>query len=121
MAQRPYSYKQAGVDLQAADQLVGRIAPLLRRTYGPRVLDRHGLFAGLFCLDYEERLFRRSYRQPVLVGCTDGVGSKVLVAAGMGRLDTVGIDLVAMSVNDAICGAVLPLAYSAPMRVITGP
>jgi phosphoribosylformylglycinamidine cyclo-ligase len=111
MAQRPYSYKQAGVDLEAAEALVGRIAPLLRRTYGPRVLDRHGLFAGLFCLDYEERLFRRSYRQPVLVGCTDGVGSKVLVAAGMGRLDTVGIDLVAMSVNDLVTTGAEPLFF----------
>lgn len=79
----------------------------MRSTYGPRVCKhRHGGFAGLFRLDYDEQLFRRNYQRPVLVACTDGVGTKVLVAIQMNRLSTIGIDLVAMNVNDLItCGA----------------
>jgi phosphoribosylformylglycinamidine cyclo-ligase len=100
------TYSQAGVNLQAADELVRRIGPLVRRTYGPRVLPSHGGFAGLFRLDFDSKLLARNYREPVLVACADGVGSKVLVAAEAGRLDTVGIDLVAMNVNDLLtCGA----------------
>jgi phosphoribosylformylglycinamidine cyclo-ligase len=100
------TYRQAGVSIEAADDFEDRIGPLVRRTYGPRVLAAHGGFAGLFNLDYDERLFARNYRKPVLVACTDGVGSKVLVAAAARRYDTVGIDLVAMSVNDMLtCGA----------------
>ncbi len=100
------TYEQAGVNLAAADAFVDRIGPLVRRTYGPRVLASHGGFAGLFRLDYDERLFARNYRDPVLVACTDGVGSKVLVAAQARRWNSVGIDLVAMSVNDMLtCGA----------------
>jgi phosphoribosylformylglycinamidine cyclo-ligase len=100
------TYRDAGVDLAAADALVERIAPAVRRTYGPRVLGGHGGFAGLFRLDHDTKLFARNYRDPVLVSCTDGVGSKVLVAAQARRYDTVGIDLVAMSVNDLLtCGA----------------
>jgi phosphoribosylformylglycinamidine cyclo-ligase len=100
------TYRDAGVNLDAADELVARIAPAIRRTYGPRVLPSHGGFAGLFRLDHDSRLFAQNYDDPVLVSCTDGVGSKVLVAAQTERLDTVGIDLVAMSVNDLLtCGA----------------
>jgi len=100
------TYREAGVNLDAADELVERIGPLVRRTYGPRVMAGHGGFAGALRLDHDERLFARNYRQPVLVACTDGVGSKVLVAAEAGRYDTVGIDLVAMNVNDLLtCGA----------------
>ena len=100
------TYREAGVDLEAAEQLVSRIGPLLRRTYGPRVLELPGGFAGAFRLDYDERLFARNYRSPVLVACTDGVGSKVLIAIRAKRYDTIGIDLVAMSVNDLLtCGA----------------
>jgi len=105
-AEKQYTYRDAGVDLDAADDVVSRIAPSVRRTYGPRVLDSHGGFAGAFRLDYDEKLFARNYREPVLVACTDGVGSKVLIAAKMRRFDSVGIDLVAMSVNDMLtCGA----------------
>ena len=100
------TYRDAGVDLDAADELVKRIGPAVRRTHGPRVLGGHGGFAGLFRLDHDSKLFARNYRDPVLVSCTDGVGSKVLVAAQAKRYDTVGIDLVAMSVNDLLtCGA----------------
>ena len=79
----------------------------MRSTYGPRVFKhRHGGFAGLFRLDYDERLLRRNYKRPVLVGCTDGVGTKVLLAIQTGRLSTIGVDLVAMNVNDLVtCGA----------------
>jgi phosphoribosylformylglycinamidine cyclo-ligase len=105
------TYRDAGVDLEAADALEDLIAPLVRRTYGPRVLPSHGAFAGLFRLDYDERLFARNYRDPVLVGCTDGVGSKLLVAIQAGRYDTIGIDLVAMSVNDLLCCGAEPLFF----------
>ena len=79
----------------------------MESTYGPRVCrQRHGGFAGLFRLDQEEQLFQRSYEHPTLVGCADGVGTKVLLAIKMRRLATIGIDLVAMNVNDLItCGA----------------
>jgi phosphoribosylformylglycinamidine cyclo-ligase len=100
------TYRDAGVDLGAAEQLVGRLGPLLRRTHSPRVLDLPGGFAGAFRLDYDDRLFARNYRRPVLVACADGVGSKLLVAIGAKRYDTIGIDLVAMNVNDLLtCGA----------------
>jgi len=111
MPKERYSYKQAGVSLAAADHVVQRISSSLRKTYGPRVLDRHGLFAGLFHLDYDEKLFRKNYRQPILVGCADGVGSKVLIATRMRRLNTVGIDLVAMNVNDLITTGAEPLFF----------
>lgn len=100
------TYREAGVNLDAAEQLVKRIAPAVRRTYGPRVLPSHGGFAGLFRLDHSAKLFAQNYRDPVLVSCADGVGSKVLLAAQTRRYGTVGIDLVAMSVNDLLtCGA----------------
>ncbi len=120
MADKKITYRQAGVDIEAGDRLVDLIAPLVRRTYGPRVLGSHGAFAGMLRLDYNERLFRRNYREPVLVACTDGVGTKVLVAIQANRLTTVGIDVVAMSVNDMLtCGAqpLLFLDYIAVNRV----
>jgi phosphoribosylformylglycinamidine cyclo-ligase len=100
------TYQQAGVDIGVSDQWTETIKTMVRRTYSPRVLSGVGGFAGLFRLDYDERLFKRNYRQPVLVACTDGVGTKILVAKEARKLDTVGIDLVAMNVNDMIvCGA----------------
>ncbi len=87
------------------------MAPLLRRTHTPRVLDGFGGFASLFSLDYNTRLFARNYRHPVLVSCTDGVGSKLKIAALTGKHDTVGIDLVAMSVNDCLCTGGEPLLF----------
>jgi phosphoribosylformylglycinamidine cyclo-ligase len=110
-AHAPLTYRQAGVNLDASDAMEDLIAPLVRRTYGPRVLPSHGAFAGLFRLDYDERLFARNYRDPVLVACTDGVGSKLLLAIQSGRYDTVGIDLVAMSVNDLLCCGAEPLFF----------
>jgi phosphoribosylformylglycinamidine cyclo-ligase len=108
---RGFTYRESGVDLEAADRSVDLIGPLVRRTYGPRVLASHGGFAGAFRLDYDERLFAQNYRHPVLLGCTDGVGSKVLVAIEAERYDTVGIDLVAMNVNDMLCCGAEPLFF----------
>lgn len=111
MARKTISYRDAGVDITANDEMVDRIRTAVHGTYGPRVLPSHGGFAGLFRLDYDEKLFKRNYRNPVLVACTDGVGSKVLVAAQAGRLNTVGIDLVAMSVNDLLTVGAEPLLF----------
>jgi len=108
---KPMSYKDAGVDIHAGDEMVDRIRPLVERTYTPRVMGAYGGFAGLFRLDYNEKLFKRNYREPVLVGCTDGVGTKLKVAFLMDKVDTVGIDLVAMSVNDLICCGAEPLFF----------
>ncbi len=105
------SYAQSGVSIDANDQMVDRISRSVTGTYGPRVLALPGGFAGLFRLDYNEKLFKKNYRNPVLVACTDGVGTKVLVAQAAGRYDTVGIDLVAMSVNDMIVLGAEPLFF----------
>lgn len=106
MAKKPITYKNAGVDIDANAVWVDRIRSAVASTYTPRVWDLPGGFAGLFRLDYDERLLRKEYRNPSLVGCTDGVGTKVLLALEADRLDTIGIDLVAMNVNDLItCGA----------------
>jgi len=107
----PITYRDAGVDIDAGDEMVRRIAPLVRRTFTPRVMGHFGGFAGLFRLDYDERLFQRNYRQPVLVGCTDGVGTKLKLAFATGKVDTVGIDLVAMNVNDLVCTGAEPLFF----------
>jgi phosphoribosylformylglycinamidine cyclo-ligase len=105
------TYAQAGVDIEANDVMVDRIQSYLASTYGPRVIDVPWGFAGLFRLDYDEKLFKKNYRSPVLVACTDGVGSKVQVAAKARRYDTVGIDLVAMSVNDMLVMGAEPLFF----------
>lgn len=91
--------------------MVELIKPVVSRTYGPRVLGTHGGFAGLFRLDYDEDLFKQNYKDPVLVACTDGVGSKILLARESGHFDTIGIDLVAMSVNDMITVGAAPLFF----------
>jgi phosphoribosylformylglycinamidine cyclo-ligase len=114
MASQPptsVTYRDAGVDIEAGEEMVDRIRPLVRRTFTPRVMDHYGGFAGLFRLDYNERLFKRNYTEPVLVGCTDGVGTKLKIAFATGRLDTVGIDLVAMNVNDLVCTGAEPLFF----------
>ncbi|MFH1418999.1 MAG: phosphoribosylformylglycinamidine cyclo-ligase [Planctomycetota bacterium] len=105
------TYKAAGVDIAANDEMVQRIQHSLRRTYTPRVLTAANAFAGLFRLDYREKLLRRNYRDPVLVSGTDGVGSKLLLALEANRLDDVGIDLVAMSVNDVLTTGAEPLFF----------
>jgi phosphoribosylformylglycinamidine cyclo-ligase len=108
---KPLTYAQSGVDIEANDLMVDQIHSHLASTYGPRVIDVPWGFAGLFRLDYDERLFKKNYRNPVLVACTDGVGSKVQVAAKARKFDTVGIDLVAMSVNDMLVMGAEPLFF----------
>ncbi|MBX3413456.1 MAG: phosphoribosylformylglycinamidine cyclo-ligase [Pirellulales bacterium] len=105
------TYKDAGVDLDVYRQSMARLPALLRRTHTPRVLPLDGGFAGLFQLDFASSLFARRYEDPVLVSCTDGVGTKLKVAQLCGRHDTVGIDLVAMSINDALCCGAEPLFF----------
>src|SRR5437763_13208191 len=105
------SYRDAGLDLDLYEQTLAAMPPLLRRTHSPRVLDGFGGFASLFSLDYNSRLFAKNYRHPVLVTCTDGVGSKLKIAALMNKHDTVGRDLVAMSVNDCLCTGGEPLVF----------
>ncbi len=105
------TYKDAGVDLEVYRQSMARLPRLLARTYTPRVLPLEGGFAGLMRLDFKNRLFARKYHDPVLVACTDGVGTKLKVAIAAGKHDTVGIDLVAMSVNDALCCGAEPLLF----------
>ena len=105
------TYKDAGVDLEVYRQSMARLPRLLGRTYTPRVLPLEGGFAGLFQLDFANQLFARNYEEPVLVSCTDGVGTKLKVAVAAGIHTTVGIDLVAMSVNDALCCGAEPLFF----------
>lgn len=104
-------YKASGVDLDVYERTMAQLPPLLRRTYTPRVMDWPGGFAGLFRLSDNIRLLARRYRDPVLVACTDGVGTKLKLAFATGKHHTVGIDLVAMSVNDCICAGAEPLFF----------
>ncbi len=119
---QPWDYRKAGVDLEAYAQTLAGLEPLLRQTHDPlRVVPppfpprRGGKgssgFAALFDLDPTAWLFRRRYKHPVLAACTDGVGTKLKIATLMQRYDTVGIDLVAMSVNDLICTGAEPLMF----------
>ena len=94
------SYRDAGVDIDAGNELVERIKPAVRRTLRPEVLTGLGGFGALFRLDPDR------WTEPLLVSGTDGVGTKLLLARMLGQHDTIGIDLVAMCVNDILtCGA----------------
>ena len=90
------TYRDAGVDIEAGESLVERIKPLAQKTQRPECLGNIGGFGGLFQLDVGK------YKEPVLVSGTDGVGTKLRLAIDLGIHDTVGIDLVAMCVNDVI-------------------
>ena len=98
------SYRAAGVDIDAGEKAVRLLAPWARATYRPEVLSDIGAFAGFF------RAPAR-YRQPVFVASTDGVGSKLRVAFLAGQHDTIGIDLVAMGVNDLLVHGAEPLVF----------
>ena len=104
MTSTPLSYKDAGVDIDAGDALVERIKPLARKTLREGVLAGIGGFGALFEVP-------RRYREPVLVSGTDGVGTKLKLAFEWGMHDTVGIDLVAMSVNDVLVQGAEPLFF----------
>ncbi len=110
-AKAAMTYKDAGVDIDAGEAMVEGIRTLVEKTYSPRVVGALGGFAGLFSLDFEEDLLKQKYRDPILVSCCDGVGTKLKVAFKTGKLDTVGIDLVAMNVNDLICIGAEPLFF----------
>jgi phosphoribosylformylglycinamidine cyclo-ligase len=108
------TYKDAGVDIAAGDSMVERIKHLCQRTHSTRVLGKYGAArggAGLFRLDFNEKLFQRNYKDPVLIAGSGGVGSKIKIAAALKRYDTVGIDLVAMNVNDLIVQGGEPLFF----------
>lgn len=105
------TYKDAGVDLDVYAESMSRLPRLMHRTFSPRVIPSDGGFAGLFQLDFAGKLFARNYKDPVLVSGTDGVGTKLKIAQITGRHDTVGIDLVAMCVNDLLCTGAEPLFF----------
>jgi phosphoribosylformylglycinamidine cyclo-ligase len=105
------SYKDSGVDLDVYNDAMKRLPKLMHRTFSPRVKQLDGGFAGLFQLDFDCNLFRRNYQKPILVSGADGVGTKLKVAQKLGRHDTIGIDLVAMCVNDTICCGAEPLFF----------
>jgi phosphoribosylformylglycinamidine cyclo-ligase len=107
----PITYQDSGVNMEAGENITENVRDLLSRTWTPRVLGPFGGFAGLFSLDFHETLLRRNYREPVLVSCCNGVGSKLKVAVAANKLDTVGIDLVALSANDLICCGAEPLFF----------
>lgn len=99
------TYRDAGVDIDAGDEFVERIKPHVRATFRPEVLTDLGGFGGLF------RLQAQRYTDPVLVSGTDGVGTKLKIAFLLDRHDTVGVDLVAMCVNDIVVSGAEPLFF----------
>ena len=105
MTRKNLTYKDAGVDIDAGNRLVERIRPLVARTRRVEVLAGLGGFGGLFALPPGR------YREPVLVSGTDGVGTKLKLAQQMNRHDTIGIDLVAMCVNDVLVQGAEPLFF----------
>src|SRR5262245_3572090 len=110
-AKNGLTYAAAGVNLEEKDRFTESLESIMRRTHSPRVIRNPGGFAGLFRLDFNERLFKKNYRDPVLVACTDGCGTKVKLAGQLGVFDTIGIDLVAMNVNDMIVQGAEPLLF----------
>ena len=98
-------YREAGGDLDAADEALVRIAPLVRATQRPEVLGNFGGFAGLF------DLAGSGYHDPLIVTTTDGAGTKADLARLTDRLDTIGVDLVARCVDDLVCVGAEPLVF----------
>ena len=105
MTNKPLTYKDAGVDIDAGNELVERIRPLVKQTQRPEVLAGLGGFGGMFALPPGR------YREPVLVSGTDGVGTKLMLAQHLNCHTTIGIDLVAMCVNDVLVQGAEPLFF----------
>jgi phosphoribosylformylglycinamidine cyclo-ligase len=105
------TYRDAGVDIDAGDEFVNRIKPLVRSTFRPEVLTDLGGYGGLFGLQAGK------YKEPVLVSGTDGVGTKLKIAFMMDKHDSVGIDLVAMCVNDIAVSGAEPLFFWTILRL----
>jgi len=100
-----FTYKDAGVDIELADRVIGSLAERIKRTFRPEVIGRFGGFAAMFRPEW------RRCQDPVLVAATDGVGTKLKIAFLTGVHDTVGIDLVAMNVNDILVTGAEPLFF----------
>ncbi|UBB26066.1 phosphoribosylformylglycinamidine cyclo-ligase [Pseudoxanthomonas japonensis] len=103
-ASTPMTYRDAGVDIDAGNEVVERIKPLVRRSFRPEVMGGLGGFGALFDLSGK-------YKEPVLVSGTDGVGTKLKLAQQLNRHDTIGIDLVGMCVNDVLVQGAEPLFF----------
>ncbi|MCB0952045.1 MAG: phosphoribosylformylglycinamidine cyclo-ligase, partial [Microthrixaceae bacterium] len=99
------TYEAAGVSIDAGEEAVERIKADVRSTFRPEVIGDIGGFGGLFRFDPGR------YQDPVLVSTTDGVGTKAMVARAAGRFDTIGVDLVAMCVDDLVCQGAEPLFF----------
>jgi phosphoribosylformylglycinamidine cyclo-ligase len=106
------SYRDAGVDIDAGNRLIELIKPLTRATARPGADGSIGGFGGVFDLKATD------YRDPLLVAATDGVGTKLKLAIDTGKHDTIGIDLVAMCVNDLIVQGAEPLLVRHPVGVV---
>lgn len=105
MKKKSLTYKQAGVDIRKADSLIGQIKKMVGSTYRSEVLKDIGGFGGFFKLNKE------NYKKPILVSSSDGVGTKLKIATLVNKHDTVGIDMVAMNVNDILCCGAEPLFF----------
>ncbi len=102
---KEFTYKSSGVDIDKANVFVDAIKKDVAKTIQPGTLLRKGAFGGLFALDVKK------YKEPILVSSTDGVGTKLLLAQTLNKHDTVGIDLVAMNINDILCVGAKPLFF----------
>src|SRR3954449_6329073 len=99
------TYESAGVSIGAGEEAVDRIKSKVRSTFRPEVIGDIGGFGGLFRFDTAR------YAEPVLVSSTDGVGTKALIAQGVGTFDPIGVDLVAMCVDALVCQGAEPLFF----------